>query len=196
MFLTSLSMVVLRVVSFTVNIVSIGVLHRYLDPVAFGLWLTLSSFWLVLVLFGDMGMAGSVVNGVARAAAVGDWIAARRVVSSTLPLLVIISSVLSFAFVILSLTLPWASVLRIYRPEIESQFPIAFMAMALSTALTPITGLAPAVMKGLQRGYAGNLLVSACFLLALGALLVGTQVELSFAQLAITFYSVPAALLI
>jgi O-antigen/teichoic acid export membrane protein len=187
---TSASLATLRIASFATNIIAIGLLHDHLDPVRFGLWLTLMSLWVLMTQMGDLGAGAGIMNAVARAHGRGDAGHLRRVSASGLLALTLIGMGVATFGAAVSMGVPWQSALRIVQIEVAHDFAAAVLIVAVGVALSITGGLAFAIQRGLQRGYEAYLWQSAGLLVSLVAMyvVVSAAGSTSLSAAAATFF--------
>ncbi|PID30642.1 MAG: polysaccharide biosynthesis protein [Candidatus Cloacimonadota bacterium] len=100
-----------KFISILIGFVYVPLILDYLDPVRYGIWLTLSS---IVAWFGffDVGLGNGLRNNFAEAIAVGNCRLAREYVSTTYAILGMISMVAVLIFLIVNPFLDWSSILN------------------------------------------------------------------------------------
>ena len=97
--------------SILISLVLVPLTIHYVNPMEFGIWLTMSSF-LTWFAFFDIGFGNGLKNKLAIAIALDDYDLAKIYVSTTYFMLILISSVLLIIFFFLNIFLDWTKVLN------------------------------------------------------------------------------------
>jgi O-antigen/teichoic acid export membrane protein len=187
--------VVVRGSSFVVNIVSVGLLYRHFDEVTFGIWLTLTSLWMILMLVSDLGVGGGIMNETARATAAADEGRLAAIYSSGQAILVIIGVVFASVLWIVALSVPWEVALKIPAGAATRDFSIGLGLMGTGIAFMVCTGLFTLVKSGQQKAHEANLWSAGALFGGLAAVAAGVALDASFATIAAGFYITPAFVL-
>lgn len=82
---------------------------HYLNPIKFGIWITLSSFMLWFSFF-DVGLSNGLKNKLSECIAKKEYDLAKTYISTTYALLAAIATLLFFIFLIIDYVIDWASV--------------------------------------------------------------------------------------
>jgi O-antigen/teichoic acid export membrane protein len=160
----------MRAVSFAVNIIAIAILHDHLDPVRFGLWLSLMSVWLLMAQMGDLGTGAGIVNAVAKAAGHDDARALKEITSTGLFVVLGISLLVLAIVAGMSLLVPWGRVFRIEDASIAAEFGLSVAIAGIGVALAVAGSVALSAQRGLQRGYESYFWQSGALVVALAGI--------------------------
>jgi len=121
-------------VSILVSLLLVPMTIEYVNPVQYGIWLTLSQIigWVV---YFDLGLGNGFRNRYAQAKAQGDMIRAREYLSTTYFSLICLVSVLFVAFFISNRFIDWPAVLKVdesYAIELRQVFGIVLAFFCLN----------------------------------------------------------------
>lgn len=135
---------VVKGLSIAIGMILVPMTIHYVNPVRYGIWITMSS---IIVWFGffDIGFGGGLRNKLAQAMAKGDKELARTYVSTTYAILTMIIGVVYILFLIVNPFLNWAKILNA-SPEMAKElsmlalivftfFCIRFVLQLISTIL-------------------------------------------------------------
>ncbi|GBU07299.1 O-antigen export protein [Bacteroidales bacterium] len=139
----------IKVVTILCTFLSYPMTVDYLNPTRSGIWLTLSSVisWIV---FFDIGIGNGLKNKFAEAKAKGNWIRAKKLVSSTYAIFGVIVLLISLIFTVLNTQLDWAWVLNVtpeYATELKELVWITFVSFCMLFLLRLITSIVTADQK-------------------------------------------------
>lgn len=133
--------------SILIGLMLIPMTIDYINPIQYGLWLTISSIvsWMS---FFDIGMGNGLRNKLAHAMATGDSKDAKKYVSTTYAVLLIMSGLLFLIFIIASPLVDWRGFLNVPSSVndnfhsivliVFSSFCIQFVIQTVNTVLTAI----------------------------------------------------------
>ena len=172
--LATLATIAARFATIAVAVVSIPLTLNFLGPERFGLWVTISSFQLLLV-FADFGLGNGLVNLIAEADGAEDRLAIRKAVSNAFFLLV---GVAVFGGVIAALIVPgvdWAQLFNARSPDAIAETGPAVAVFALCLLLNLPLGIVARVQIGLQEGFANGIWTVLGNLLALAGLVIAIR---------------------
>lgn len=120
---------------------------KYVNPVQYGVWLTLSSL-IAWFNFFDIGLGNGLRNKVAESNAKDDNLSTRAFISSTYGILICISCILFVCFFVGNLFIDWESVLNIHNQNaldlnllaliVFGSFCIQFILQTISNVLTAL----------------------------------------------------------
>ena len=192
--LTGLASTAAKIVSIGSILISIPLTLSYLGTEMFGVWMTISSFT-VLLAFADAGLGNSLINVVASASARGDRAEIRHYISTAYVVLSAIAAVIVGLYALAMPVIPWESVLALdSSSHARATIDHAMLAFVICFALSIPAGLAYRVQQGLQAGYAASLWQLSASLASLLALLSVIFAKGSLAWLVIASAGVPAAI--
>ena len=148
---TGLASVGGQILSAVSTLVTVPLVIDRLSPDAFGVWITLSSLF-VLLGFLDLGIGSALVGGIARAQASGDTDEAQRMISSAVIGLTGLSVLFGVLFAVIHPHVPWGTLLGV-----ESSADHADAATAVGVVIAAILvslplNVAPRAQVGLQEG--------------------------------------------
>jgi O-antigen/teichoic acid export membrane protein len=106
-----LELFALRGLSSVINIILVPMTLAYLDPMRYGVWITLSSIlgWVSVM---DIGLGNGLRNEFTRALALNERLLARQLISTTYALVAAIAAALFVVFLVCSPFLPWTAILN------------------------------------------------------------------------------------
>ena len=185
----------LKFISILVSLLVVPLTINYINPVRYGIWLTLSSIIAWLSYF-DMGFAHGFRNRFAEAKAKGNLKLAKEYVSTTYAVLFLLFSILFIIAIVVNQYLDWGNILnieKVYNDELRLVFGILacffcmnFVASIFTTMLT--ADQKPALTSLIQTS--GQVLAFACIYV----LTKTTSGNLTY--LAFAFSGIPCFLLI
>lgn len=168
---TTVSSMVAMGTSILTTLISVRLTVRYLGTERYGLWMTITSF-LVMLNFADLGMGNGLLNAISEAHGIDDQQSARKSVSSAffmlsgVAVLILAVGTLVYPFV------PWARVFNVASPlAVREAGPTVLVFFACFLLNLPL-GIAQRVQLGYQRGFITNLWRVSGSLMALGGLLL------------------------
>lgn len=159
--------------SFVVLLLSVPLTLSFLNPVRFGMWMTLAS---VVALLGatDLGVGNGVLNNIAKAFGQGDGAGARGYLASGLVALTGIATVVGLLFVAAYSIVPWAQLYNVTSDPVAASEAGPATAIFVGMFLVGLPlGLVGQVRSAFQEGFIqsafagfGNLITLALLLLA------------------------------
>lgn len=188
--LTSVTAFAARGTPLLVLLFTIPLILDYLGLERFGLWMTISSF-LVMLGFLDFGLGNGVMNVVADAHGRDSRKAMAQAVASAFYALLALAAGLALVFALLYPFIPWASLLGARSPEaIAEAAPAVAMLVACLAVALPLS-LAQRTLMGLQQGYMANLWQTLGSLLGLAGVVLAIQLHASLPILVLATAGVP-----
>lgn len=112
-------------ISILISLVIVPLTLNYLNPIEYGVWLTLSSIMTWINLF-DIGLGNGLRNRLTEALTFGDLTKAKILVSTTFALLTIIICTIFIVYVLISPFLDWS---RILNTTVESSHNLGFIVL-------------------------------------------------------------------
>jgi O-antigen/teichoic acid export membrane protein len=140
-----------QILSAVCTVVTVPLVIDRLSPEAFGVWITLSSF-LLLLGFLDLGVGSALVGGIARAQATGDTDEAQRMMSSAFFGLVGLSALFGVVFALVSPHVPWGTVLGVRSPALRGEVAASVAVVVAAILVSLPLSVAPRAQSGLQEG--------------------------------------------
>jgi O-antigen/teichoic acid export membrane protein len=144
---------------------------HYLGPERFGVWVTLTSF-VVLVGLGDLGIGSGLINAIAAAHSSNDRVLARTHVSSAFFMALIFSFVLLVALAALGAVVPWPTVFNLSSPEAIAEVGPAIRVLIIGIPLNVLLGVVVKVRIGYQQVYINSMFDAVGVVVGVGALVV------------------------
>ncbi|MBC7829695.1 MAG: oligosaccharide flippase family protein [Chitinophagaceae bacterium] len=159
-----------KAASILVGIILVPMTINYVNPIQYGVWLTISSI-VAWMNFFDIGLGNGLKNKLAHSIAVDQHAEARNYISTTYALLFIISSIIFLCFLFINVFLDWHSILNIPANSVEDleaivlivvgSFCVQFVLQTLNTIL--IATHQPA--KTAVISFLGQVFVFACIII-------------------------------
>ncbi|MEI7784015.1 MAG: hypothetical protein WCK08_06500 [Betaproteobacteria bacterium] len=161
--------------SLILMIVSVTATISYLGPERFGVWMTISSF-AVMLTFLDLGMGNALTNRVAQAASENNSTKVSTTISGGLGAMFILALVMAGLLVLATQLLPWQMIMNVESSLILEELNLALIVFALLFSASTFTNGISRVLSGLQKGFEvhlagiiGSLMSLAAILYASGA---------------------------
>jgi O-antigen/teichoic acid export membrane protein len=169
------------------QVISVPLTLHYLGQERFGMWMTMSSFVLILN-FADLGIGNGLINAVAQSDGENDQIAMQRWISSATALL-LLPCIAVIALALGSLTLlRWPDIYNVVTPQAIADAGPASVALITCVALSIPLSVVERVQTGLQMGYVAQLWQAGGSVLGLVALLAGVKLGGSLWVLALAMF--------
>lgn len=154
--LTGGSTAIVKIISVTINLITIPLTVNYLGPERYGLWMTISSI-LSFLTFADLGLGNGLLNAITKANGRDNISEARTAVSSTFFLLLGISLLLLFFFCI---SYPYVSWHKLF--NVETQLAIkeagpTMMVLIITFLCNLPLGVVQRIQDGYQEGFKNQL---------------------------------------
>ncbi len=172
------------------NLVSIPIVLRYLGPVEFGIWATITSLS-ALFSFSDLGLGNGLVNALASTRAGEDRARAAQYVSSTAALLAALSVLPPIFFAIFVGTSDVLTVFGGSSVTSARSITLALGAFSGCLAVAMPLGIAQRVQLGLQYSAGSQLWSAAANLASFVALLGGVALSLRLPWLVLGYFGAP-----
>lgn len=150
------ALVFLKGTSIIISLILVPLTLQYLNPVQYGIWLTLSSV-IAWVNFFDIGLSNGLRNKFIESVVLGDKEKTRMYVSTTYAILTIIMGVLFIVFLSVSPFLSWAKILNA-DPSMESELSLLSIIVFSFFGLRFIVGILNTILTADQKPAASNLL--------------------------------------
>ncbi len=151
-FLTGGSTAIVKVLSASINLITVPLTVNYLGAERYGLWMAISSI-MALMSFADLGLGNGLLNAISKAHGRKNIKEARTAVSSTFYMLLLISFVLLTIFLI---TYPFVSWQDIFNAQselaIEESGPTMFVLVIIFLINMPL-GVVQRIHDGYQEGF-------------------------------------------
>jgi O-antigen/teichoic acid export membrane protein len=188
--LTTLASFAAKGVQVLTMLISVPLTLHYLGAERYGMWMTISSF-VVLLNFADLGLGLGLLNAIAEAHGRDDREAARRAVSSAFFMLAGIATVLGALFALAYSWVPWPSVFNVSDPAAVSEAGPALAVFAACFLCSLPLSIVNRVQLGYQEGFANSLWEASGNLLGLAAVIAAVRAELSLPWLVAAMSGAP-----
>ncbi|MEQ1884647.1 MAG: lipopolysaccharide biosynthesis protein [Bryobacteraceae bacterium] len=175
-----------KIVQFAVNLILIRITFRYLGAEEFGIWATLTAFSL-LAAFADFGVGNGVLQGIARAWAMGDEKRLSQVMTNGVVMLSGVAGVLVAATFSVGPFVDWNALFHAGSPDAQRNLWPSFAAVLVCLALSLPLGLAQKYNLGVQRGAANGLWLMVGSVLSLAGVWLGMEWKWRMPALLLTY---------
>lgn len=159
-----------RGIGILTGLVTVPLTLKYLGAERYGIWMTLSSFFMLLS-FADLGLGGGLLNHISEANGKDDRLQAAKAVSSAFFILSAIGLVIGL---VSTLVIPWLGVGSLFKMSAATagaELRAATLCVGLILAVNVPLGIVDRVRAGYQEGYVtsvfqigGNLAAFVCLL--------------------------------
>jgi O-antigen/teichoic acid export membrane protein len=162
-----------RAATILLMLLSVSLTLPYLGLERFGLWMTISSFAVILS-FLDFGVGNALTNHVAQRSAKDDPYFLCQAISGGLGFLALVSFLMSLLLILIINYLPWWQLIKVSDQGLMLEARYAANCFALFFGLSIFTSGVQRVFSGLQIAYQANVVALiitfiACFVLWLAA---------------------------
>ena len=181
-----------KLISLGTSLLTVRLTYRYLGAERYGMWLTISSFVLMLN-FADFGMSNGLINLVADTLGRENRVAAKQAISSAFWMLCGVSLILT---VILAVTYPFVDVSRLFNVHSQSairEASLSSLALLSCFILNLPLGTVRGTQTGMQNAASNNLWGMTGTTAALIGLLIAIHVRAGLPLLVLSL-SVPPLL--
>lgn len=169
--LTGATASISKIISLATSIVTVRWTFRYLGAERYGMWMTISSFVLMLA-FADFGMGNGLVNLVAEALGKEDREATRKAVSSALWMLNAVAIMLALITIATYPLIDASRLFNVHSATAMREAGPALLAVMLCFILNLPLGVVRGTQSGMQNAYHSNLWSIFGTILSLVALLI------------------------
>jgi O-antigen/teichoic acid export membrane protein len=169
--LTTISSGVAMGTSLLTTLISVRLTVRYLGTERYGLWMTITSFLLMLS-FADLGMGNGLLNAISDAHGKDDRESARKTVSSAFFMLSGVASLMLLVCIIAYPFVPWPRVFNISSQLAVKESGPAMLVFVSCFVLGLPLGVVQRVQMGYQKGFVSSLWRVAGSLIGLAGLLL------------------------
>ena len=167
-----------RIASSLLTLVSLPLAVRYLGAERYGVWATIATtaVWLNLL---DLGIASTLTNHIARAAALGEHRAARRFTSNALAVTIGLCAMAGLAFAVIAGHVDWMKLLNVSSAVRRSEVT-GTIGVAVGLVLVGIpANLGSKILAGYQELHRSNYVLSVGPFAGLIGLAVGIVLKVS-----------------
>lgn len=190
--LTAITSAFARGVSVLSALITVPLALNYLGPEQYGIWVTLSSFALLLA-FADLGIGNGVINAVSRYFGMNDIAGMRRCISTAYVILGLTALAVISLFATLYWFIPWNRVFNVHSAEAIAQAGPASAVFFLAFALAIPASIIQRVQSGLQEGVRTNVWTVAANFVSLILLLACIWLRMPLAVLVLVLFFTPIA---
>jgi len=154
--LTSLATVLAKIIAVVTLITTTPPILHYLGHERFGLWMTISS-WIVMLGFVDLGIGNGLQNFISNAHGSDDRELAHRAVTSSFVLLALVGILLVLSLSVAHFFLDWGLIFNVSDPSVAYEAGVATVALIVCLAINLPLLTAQKVQLGYQDGFQANL---------------------------------------
>lgn len=190
--LTAITSAFARGVSVLSALITVPLALNYLGPEQYGIWVTLSSFALLLA-FADLGIGNGVINAVSRYLGVSDIAGMRRCISTAYVILGLTALTVMVLFVVMYWFIPWNQVFNVHSTEAVAQAGPASAVFFLAFAAAIPASIIQRVQSGLQEGVRTNVWAMSANFVSLALLLICIWLQMPLAVLVLVLFFTPIA---
>ena len=187
-FLTGGSTAIVKIISASINLITVPLTVNYLGAERYGIWMVISSV-MALMSFADLGLGNGLLNAISKAYGRKNIKEAQTAVSSTFYMLTLISLVLLTIFLI---TYPFFSWQDIFNAQsklaIEESGPTMFVLVIIFLINMPL-GIVQRIQDGYQEGFKFQIWLTVGSLISLAGLLICIYFEAGLPWLVFAFSS-------
>ena len=188
--LSSLTSATAKLITVVTALISVPLTLHYLGPERYGMWMTMSSF-LVMLSVVDLGIGSGLLNAVAAANGRDDHQEIRRYVSSGFLVLMIIAAAILVLFAAVYRYVPWFRIFNVQSSLARREAGPAFAIVIVCIALGVPASIVQRVQIGMQRGFVANLWQCLASLLGLLGIIAAIYFEAGLPWLALAFAAAP-----
>lgn len=150
--LTAGSSLIVKIVSVSINLITVPLTLNYLGAERYGLWMSISSI-MTLMAFADLGLGNGLLNAVSRSKGLNEKELAVEAVSSTFYILLIISLVLFIFFLATYPYISWNSIFNVVDPIAKKEAGLTMFALIIPLLINMPLGIIQRIQEGNQEGY-------------------------------------------
>ena len=188
--LSSLTSVAAKIISGATALITVPLTLHYLGSERYGMWMTMSSF-LVMLSFADLGIGNGLLNQVAAAYGRDDPQEIRKYVSSGFFVLTIIAATILVLFAVVYYYVPWFEIFNVKSDLARQEAGPAFAIIIASIALSVPASI---VQTGMQLGFMANLWQCGASVLGLIGIVVAIYLEAGLPWLVLAFVGAPLSI--
>lgn len=188
--LSSLTSAASKLITVGTTLISVPLTVHYLGTERYGMWMTMSSF-LVMLSFADLGIGNGLINAVASAYGRDDRQEMRRYISSGYLTLAIVAVVISLAFAMAYRYVPWFEIFNVQSDLARHEAGPALALVIVYVAFGPLVGVAYRVQMGMQRSFSVNLWQALANIASLAGIIIAIHLEAGLPWLVLAFVGAP-----
>jgi O-antigen/teichoic acid export membrane protein len=179
-----------KATSIVTSLISVPLALGYLGSERYGMWMTITSFTLMLS-FADLGIGNGVLSAVARGHGRSDQAEIRRYISTAYIALSGLALLLMLIFVAIYPLVSWAALFNVTSSLAVADAGPAMAAFAATFVFSIPMSIIQRVQSGLQEGFLSSLWQCAAGVAALLAVLAAVLLRAHMIWLVIGFAAVP-----
>jgi O-antigen/teichoic acid export membrane protein len=188
--MSSLTSAIAKLITIGTALISVPLTLHYLGPERYGMWMTMSSF-LVMLSFADLGIGNGLLNAVASAYGRDDRQEIYRYVSSGFFVLTIIATTILVLFAIAYRHVPWFEIFNVQSDLARNEAGPALAIVIVCIALGVPASIVQRVQTGMQRGFIANLWQCLASILGLVGIIIVIRLEGGLPWLVLAFVGAP-----
>jgi O-antigen/teichoic acid export membrane protein len=164
--LTAITAAIAKFLAMAIPLITVRITYSYLGGETYGLWNAVTAFF-SLFAFADLGLGNGLQTRLSQASGLDDESLCKRLISSTYAMLVIVSSALMVAFLLLYPFINWAKVMNAQSEQAIILAGGVVLAIVASKLLSIPFSLVHRTQMALQEGYRSNLWQCVAYFLSL-----------------------------
>lgn len=186
--LTGGSTAIVKILSASINLITVPLTLNYLGAERYGLWMAISSI-MVLMSFADLGLGNGLLNAISKAHGRKSIKEAQIAVSSTFYMLLSISGILFLIFLIIYPFIEWQIVFNAQsKLAIDESGPTMFVLVITFLINMPL-GVVQRIQDGYQEGFRFQIWLIVGSIISLVGLLTCIYLETGLPWLVLAFSS-------
>jgi O-antigen/teichoic acid export membrane protein len=188
--LSSLTSASSKLIAAGTTLISVPLTVHYLGIERYGMWMTMSSF-LVMLSFADFGIGNGLINAVSSAHGRDDRQEMRRYVSSGYLALAIVAVAISLLFAAAYHYVPWFEIFNVKSDLARREAGPALAVVIAYVAFAPLAGIVYRVQMGMQRWFLVNLWQVLANIASLAGIITAIYFEAGLPWLVLAFVGAP-----
>ncbi len=193
--LTTLTQVAAKGINILTALVSVPLALGYLGTERYGMWLTISSF-IVILRFADLGLGNGVLNMISATEGKDEQSMAQRYVSSGFFMLCGIAFLLATLFLAAYPLVDWPQVFNVSSNQAQTEANSAVIVFAICFLLGLPLGLVQRIHFGYQEGFVNSAWLALGNLLGLGGVLLVIHLQAGLPWLVLMLAGAPVLALL
>lgn len=177
-------------VSFVISIISVPLVFNYLGAERYGLWVTLSAI-IALFSFMDFGIGNSLVNAIADSSGRDNQSVAIRYISSAFVLLLLLTVVFGFGFMVVYPFLNWGKIFTLSSSNLLQDAKLAFLSLFIFFLLSMFLGIVQKIQSGFQQGYLNGIWRNVGNIFGVLFLFIAIKLRAGLPWLILAFFGAP-----
>lgn len=188
--LTAISAAVARAIAMGSSLLTVPITLHYLGVEQYGMWMAMSST-IAMFSFADLGIGNGILNAVATAYGRDDKEAVKKVVSSGMFALSLISAAIIVAFTVAYRHVDWSAIFNIHTVSGRAEAGPTLAVLAICFALGIPASIIQRVQMGLQAGFMAEIWDCVRSLFSLAAVLAAVHFKASLPWLLLALSGSP-----